>query len=209
MGTVVFLLTVALVLAGLVYALVALVRGRRRKALRALGLVVAWVALYALVLVTVSLVSRPKVLSMGQERCFDEMCFSVVDAASTPTLHEHQARGIYYVAVIRLHNTARRQPQRPSSLRIWLRDGNGHEYRQPVLADPPGAGEPCNPALLFPTPLPPQKNDVVAIAFDVPDGIPDPQLVIQEGPPIPTAFIIGDENSFLHAKTGYTLKARQ
>ena len=206
MGTLAFLLTVAVVLVTLAYAVVGLVRRRPGSALRALGLALAWVAVYAVILVGVSLASRSKVLQLHDTRCFGKMCYSVVQAARTPALHGHQARGIYYVAVIDLHNADTR-PGRPYGLRLWLRDANGHEYRQPVLGDPPGAGEPLDPTFLFPTALPPDQHEMAAVAFDVPEGIPDPQLVIEEGAPGVAHFIIGNDHSFLHGKTAFRLKA--
>ena len=65
-------------------------------------------AIYAGILVAVSLSSRQKVLRMGERQCFDEWCVSVervvrLSQVGDPTTVAH-ARGIFWVVTVRVSN---------------------------------------------------------------------------------------------------------
>ena len=80
----VFFITILGLAAGLVVAGIALARkqpGRAAKAGQVLG---AWIGIYAAVLLLTSFASQPRRLDPGQERCFDEMCYSVKLEQITP-----------------------------------------------------------------------------------------------------------------------------
>ena len=95
----------------------ALVRGARRKAARILlGLCVSW-AVYLAIVAIVSATTPQHIVAMGEDRCFDEMCFTVVHAATAPELGPSgqpvKARGIFYLVTIRVKAI----PPRPDAAR--------------------------------------------------------------------------------------------
>jgi hypothetical protein len=167
--------------------------------------------LYAAALLFVSLTSSQIILGPGQEHCFDEMCFSVKGVTTTPTLgttpHQITAHGLYYVLTVQLHNAAKRVPQRPDSTMMWITDQQGHAYTDWVNAqETPGqpVGSPITTAHIWHRRLEPGESLAHLIAFDLPVDSVQPRLVIKEGSG-PTPLIIGDENSFFHAKTAFRL----
>ncbi len=204
-GTLAFLTTCLILVVSLVLVLVSLLGRRTGTAVRAVGLMLAWLALYGIILLAVSLTSRAPVLEQGQEHCFDEMCCSVQGVASTKTLGTSQANGLFYVVDVTLRNAAKRAAQKPSNPELWVTDGVGHEYRQMFWGEGETAGQVANAEQLWNQRLNPGETVEQRVAFDLPVGVLSPQLVIAEGAGFPTTVIIGDENSLLHGKTSFRL----
>ena len=65
---------------------ISLVRGRRPEALRHAFSLALVAGIYLLVLLGVSVVQKKKVVPIGQDQCFDEMCFAVVGVDEVPGL---------------------------------------------------------------------------------------------------------------------------
>src|ERR1700736_2787186 len=87
------LVLVGWTLLGLLGTLISLVRQERAKAIRGVRwIVVVWVV-YLGVLVGVSVGQRQRVLAMGQEQCFDEMCFAVMAVDEVPRFLGRQSLG--------------------------------------------------------------------------------------------------------------------
>jgi hypothetical protein len=200
-GTVAFLITFLFLVFSLVVLVVSLVRGQTRRAWRWGSLLISWMVVYTLILLGVSLTSQAPTLEAGQEHCFDEMCFSMQHLTRTSTLAANRANGVYYIVDVRLRNAARRTAQKPSNPQIWVVDAQGQAYRQMVSADPGRTGQPATGSQLWGQRISPGEAADRLIAFDLPESISSPALVITEGSGFPTDVIIGDENSFLHPKT--------
>jgi hypothetical protein len=158
---------------------------------------------YLAMLVAVSLLSRPKVLRMGQRQCFDDWCVSVEHAArrsrvGTPPA-DVGARGVFYVVTVRVSNAARRRAQRAADAGVCLIDDKGHRYDpsppgQRAL-DANGAG-----GQDLTTRMPPGGSFVRRVVFDVPREAAELALVVNHGR-FPGLLIIGDPHSFLHPPT--------
>ena len=104
------LLFVALVLVSagvLLIAGLSLARGQFRRALRLLGGFTLGLTLYLGLVVAVSLLSAPREVAFGENRCFDDWCIAVEDVSRTTS-----ATGATYTATLRLSNRARRVSQR-------------------------------------------------------------------------------------------------
>ena len=71
---------------GAVGVLISLARGRRAEAIRHSAWLAAVLGLYLVILLTVSVVQPQRVLSIGQDQCFDKMCFAIVGADEVPGL---------------------------------------------------------------------------------------------------------------------------
>lgn len=65
---------------------ISLFNGSRRKALKHTFSLAVVAAIYLLVLLGVSVVQRQKVVPIGQDQCFEEMCFAVVAVDEVPGL---------------------------------------------------------------------------------------------------------------------------
>ncbi len=74
----------------------------------------AWLAVYAAALMFFSLTSQPQPIPLGQERCFDEMCFTLQSVLVESNLAPAEALGDFYILTIQLTNKAKRTAQRPS-----------------------------------------------------------------------------------------------
>ena len=108
-------------------------RGRWAKSARVLRRLGYGTAVYAAVLVTVSLTSRAKVLVMGEKQCFDEngLVSSVDDAAGC--VHQvgqppvvADSDGIFCIVTVRVSNAGRRRAQRETDVAVCLIDNGGH-----------------------------------------------------------------------------------
>ncbi|HEX5323295.1 MAG TPA: hypothetical protein VFW40_05870 [Capsulimonadaceae bacterium] len=197
-----FLVVVLSAAITLVAALIGLLRGRRRSALRALGILAACLAVYFLVDIVVTVSSPQRVLRMGQNRCFDEMCFAATSVKIVPTLgpkgRRVKAAGRFYLVTIRLSSHARRRPQRELGVMVSLIDSRGQIYG--VSSAGRGAFEAAsepNPPIT--SLLQPGESLNSVQVFDVPKGASG--IALHVGHSGPGLFIIGDDENPLHKPT--------
>ena len=203
LGTLLFLASVvgALgVLIGLLYGIFT----RRRRLVRVLLISSAvWLAVYSALLVIASLLTPQQVLEAHQERCFDEMCFSVLQATTQSSVgageQTQTAHGLYYVVTVQLRNASQRTAQKPDHPAFFLDDGQGQTY-QPSQ----GAQQALGQQPTWDARLQPGETQSRTLVFDAPATLlqqqPQPRLGITEGS-WPTPLIIGDENSPWHQVT--------
>ena len=132
LGTLLFLVSVVGAL-GVLIALVYGVFSRQSRLIRVLlisGSV--WLVVYSVLLVVASLLTPQQVLESHQERCFDEMCFSVLQATTQSTVGNGEqtqtAQGQYYVVTVQLRNASQRTAQKPDHPAFFLDDGQGRHF---------------------------------------------------------------------------------
>ena len=209
----VFLIFLLGLVAALVLAVVALFTYRPARALKVMGLALGWIGVYALALLVVSFTSHPRYLAPGQERCFDEMCYSVTGLTVSPSLgtppQQINARGVYYIVTLQLHSTARRTAQKPSQPEVFVIDARGQRYPAFVNAGTgPGTtlGQPLTAAQLWDRKIQPGETVSRRLAFDLPVDVDSPGLVVIEGIGPLSAVLIGAEDSFFHSPTEFLLK---
>ena len=199
-GDLLFILLFLATVVGLVAALVMAVRrsGKAARLLRVLGIV--WVVYLAVVFV-VAAATPQQVVPFGQDLCFDDMCFAVVQARTVPELFAGgqavRPGGSFTVVTVRVSNHGRGRAQRELGIRprLWHAgesfdvsaagqkawdESNGST---PRLTDRVQAGESF-------------LSDAV---FDVPAGLTDAGLTIDHGF-TPGDFVIG-ESPLLHKPT--------
>jgi len=176
-------------------------------------------ALYAAVLIGFSLVSRDELLSQGQQKYFCEvdchLAYSLLEVKTLPRLgdraREAVARGTFYVVRARTWFDERTiSPWRPrdvpltrSPRRVLVLDDTGREF----LPSPAGqqaleSVEGLQASLSGP--LIPGQSSTTDLVFDLPGSVKTPRLLIAASEGI-TRFLIGNENSFFHAKTYFEL----
>ncbi len=191
-----FLFSVLLILISLAALLIALIVRKNRLAGRIALAIAAYVILYALALVTVSLASPQQVLGMHQDRCFDDWCIAAVGVKEQPTIGATRAQGEYAVVTVRVTSRAQGIRQRAVDAAIYLLDASGRRYDpspdgQRSLDQAGLAGQPLN------TYLDPGDSFTHTTAFDLPNGTAPYALVATHGL-FPGRLIIGDSQSFLH-----------
>lgn len=186
-------------------AAIAGIRGRRQRAVSLLRRCGVTFAIYLGAVVVVSLLSRQRVLAIGEDWCFDDWCVAVDGVTLAPELgstdHPVRAHGVFYVVRLRLSNHARGRPQRASSAAVHLLDGLGHRH------DVSSKGQNAFEALNGPTS---SLTSTVAVGqslttvrvFDLPGDARDVGLTIEH--PVgfsPGLFVIGDQASLFHRPT--------
>lgn len=202
-----FILTFLGIVVGLLTIVVNFIRGNKSLAAKVgLGLV-GWVGLYLVVLLIMSFTSTQITLAANQEKCFDEMCFSVTNVRATKTLDtglgQTLAQGNFLVVQVQLRNAAKRVSQKPDSPKFQVVDAQGNIYDysangETALAK--GQSQPEIYTLNWTEKLQPGDKSERIIIFDLPNKVQQPYLVISEGS-WPTLLVIGDENSFFHSRT--------
>ena len=173
---------------------------RARRVLLALG---SFLALYAAVLLSISLLSPQRVLAMNQDRCFDDWCLSVERIVQQPTVGAATtsviAHGTFYLVTVRVSSQARAITQRALDAQVYLLDARGQHYDP----DPPGqqaldvtgqGGQPLNSKLA------PGGSFTRTVVFDLPKSSSHLALVVTHGL-FPDVLVIGSEQSFLHKPT--------
>jgi hypothetical protein len=195
------LLFVGAVLSGatlLVLYTIARVTKREPFARITLRLLVAGAGLYAVVFLVVSVASRNRVLTPGEEKHICEidchLAYSVAGAKSEP-LPNGQVRHTVTVKVRFDEETiSSRRPRdaslTPNSRYVALVDDAGNQYA--------GSTDGLKRKLI------PGEAYTTDIVFDVPAGAKGLRLVLRNNDPEST-FIIGHENSVLHGKTTFAL----
>ena len=151
-------------------------------------------------------------MAPGAERCFDEMCYSVKSITTAHTLdaspHPLTALGEFYIIAVQLRSAARGNAQKPSQPDLFVIDARGRRYSPAIIAGSETGlpiGQPVTAGRLWDQQIQPGAVAIRTVAFDLPAGVRQPGLVITEGIGPLSAIIIGDEGSFLHAKTQFRL----
>jgi hypothetical protein len=212
LGVFAFFGTILGLASGGIMVITSLSSGNRKRAWKIVQVLAGWVAVYFILLLSFSLTSRPRYLQPGAERCFDEMCFSVQPVEIAPALGEGSqqltASGYFYIVTIQLRSTARNKPQRPSMPDLFFIDAEGQRYTRVLNAAPLEGieiGQPVHGDELWSERMQPGESLLRSVVVDLPADVEQPALVITEGIGPISVVIIGDENSFLHARTQFLL----
>lgn len=195
---VVFLLATVILTAVLVYR-----RLRRRPCRNIVRAIVVCLCAYALTLLAVSFSSKTRQLALGTDKCFDDWCASVIGARSLPMPGGIAGTKVVAIA-IRISNRARRAAFRPSQPRVILVLASADSIlpsssAQRELEKQTGPQEDLAKRLVA------GDSYQTTLAFEVPAATRRASVLVLEGPSFITRFLVGDENSFLHAKMVYAI----
>ena len=158
-------------------------------------------AVYLALLLAFSATSHEVALARGQEKYFCEIdCHLAYSIADVKTLSEAGTKG--YTITLRTRfdetttspNRPKDAPLTPSPREVVLLDDAGRIYT-PVSS----AGH----SLM--TPLRPAESYTTQVEFHVPNGASGLRLLVNTTPAWPDHVVIGDENSWLHKKTYFSL----
>ncbi len=200
------LLLILLVLAtavAFVVVVVALFMRRWAVAVRFLaGVLGVWIV-YLGVGTVVALRAPQHIMSLGEDRCFDEMCFAVTGWNRTPSTNAGRS---FYIVDVRITNRSRGRAQRELGRKGVLIDRSGRVYEvsregmhafSPVGA-PPFAGLDAE--------VGPGQSLETTLIFDLPTDVDYPGFALASNLTLnPARIVLGDEDYFLHWPTVVTL----
>jgi hypothetical protein len=169
---------------------VSLMQREREKVLRG----VAWIAgmwvVYLVALVTVSLVQPQRMVAMGQEQCFDKLCFTVVGVDEVPGFLIRDGSRLVRVSV-RVRNRGRGEAQNDDLMRAYLVDAQGRRWEESAgvsgvrLTARVAAGDSVVSEPIFKV-----ASDATGLG-----------LVFTRGWKQPGVLLIADSDSWLHRRT--------
>ena len=169
---------------------------------------------YLLALMAVSLLSRERLLPAGEVHRFCGLyldCHRMVTVESVryaDTVAGQRARGRFALVTIRLASDARRVTLRSGHLQATLRGTGGRTYPRALPAERALAAG-ATPTGLPNVPLPPGVATLATIVFDIPKDEGVLQLRLWDADPVAALtelFLIGDEDSFLHARSWFVVE---
>lgn len=165
------------------------------------------IVIYAVVLVSVSLLSPQHVLTMHQNRCFDDWCISVERVVQQPAVGAAStiatAHGEFYLITVQVSSQARGISQRALDVQLYLLDAKGQRI------DPSATGQQALDAAgqggqSLSNELAPGGSFTHTVVFDLPKNSSHLALVVTHGL-FPEMLVIGSEQSFLHKPTIFEL----
>jgi hypothetical protein len=180
-------------------AIAALAR-RRWAFARTLVLVAAlsWIV-YLGVGTVVALTAPQHIMAIGEDRCFDEMCYAVTGWNRVPSMTTGRS---YYIVDVRITNRSRGRAQREIGRKGVLIDQSGRVYEVST------EGMPANTPLNSP-PYPgldaevaPGQSLETKLVFDLPGNVDHLGFALDSNLAInPARIVIRDEAHFLHRPT--------
>lgn len=115
---------------GLLGSLVSLKRGERAKAVHGARWIGGVWIVYLAVLVGVSLLQPQKVVPLGKDQCYDDMCFAVINAEQVPVYagRDQSGDGSLLLRIsIRVTNKGRKA-QSEGLIQAYIVDGQGRRW---------------------------------------------------------------------------------
>ena len=175
---------------GAIGVTISLVRGERDKALRHLAWIAGVWATYLAVLMAFSLLQPQKIVAMGQDQCFDEMCFAVSGVEEVPGFLIHDGSRLIRVSV-RITNHGRGRTESEKLIRAYLVDAQGRRWNESRGI----AGVPLTAKV--------SAGDSVVSepVFKVAKDASELKLIFTHGWRQPGVLVIGGSDSLLHRKT--------
>jgi hypothetical protein len=169
---------------------VSVARRERGKAARGAAWIGGVWVVYLAALVTVSLMQPQRVVGMGQEQCFGEMCFAVVGVDEVPGFLIRDGSRLVRVAV-RVTNRGRGKAQSERLMRAYLVDAQGRRWEESAGVN----GVPLTARV--------EAGDSVVSepVFKVARDATGLELVFTHGWKQPGVLVIGDSDSWLHRRT--------
>ncbi|MDW5267811.1 MULTISPECIES: hypothetical protein [Acidobacteriaceae] len=169
---------------------ISLVRKERRKAARhSLWVVAVWVV-YMTILLWTSLTKPQKVVALGQDQCFDDMCFAVTGVQELPGYLIQDGSRLIRVSV-RISNHGKEKMQSEALIQAYLIDKQGRQWAESTavsgvrMTARVAAGDSV------------MSQPVFKVAGDA-TGL---GLIFTHGPRQPGVFVIGNSDSLLHKRT--------
>lgn len=175
---------------GAVGVTVSLVKREHAKALQNFMWIVAVWAVYMTVLVATSQTQPQKIVALGQDQCFDDMCFAVTEAQELPGFQVQDGSRLVRVSV-RISNRGKEKKQSESRLRAYLVDKQGRQWAESTAVS----------GVRLTAGVTAGASVVSQPVFKVPRDATGLGMVFTHGRGWPGALVIGDSDSLLHRRT--------
>ncbi len=173
---------------------VSLVKRERSKALRNFLWIVAVWALYMAVLIWSSWTQPQKIVALGQDQYFDDMCFAVTGAQDMPEFSVQAGSRLVRVTV-RISNHAGEKTQQDRHIRAYLVDRQGRQWVESTAVS----------GVRLTAKLTAGGSAISQPVFKVPHDATGLGLVFTHGRGWPGALVIGDSDSLMHRRTAVWL----
>ncbi|HZY74114.1 MAG TPA: hypothetical protein VFE22_13495 [Edaphobacter sp.] len=168
---------------------ISLARRERSKALRNLLWILGVWAVYMAVLLWASRTQPQKVVALGQDQCFGEMCFAVTGAQEMPGPTGDGSRLVR--VSVRLSNHSAEKAQSDGRIRAYLVDSRSRSWAEAAAVS----------GVRLTARLTAGGSAVSQPVFRVPRDTAGLALVFTHGHGWPGALVIGDSDSLLHRRT--------
>ena len=208
-GILMILASVALAFGLAVTVIAGLLRGRPPRAGRLAPVAGGWAVVYLAALLAVSLASEERVLGWGSDRKFCGFyldCHTGIAVTGVQVLDSLGALrpgGRFHVVTLRVGSDAKIARLRLHNPRLTVTDAVARRLHRSA------AGEAALARIRTPAPaltneLGPGGRYLTTVVFDIPADAQEPRLAVTQGwwvDRLIEFFLIGDEDSFLHART--------
>jgi len=169
----------------------------------ALGILAVWIV-YLGVGTAVAVLAPQHVMPVGEDRCFDEMCFAVTGFHRSATIENAgtvtKPQGVFMIVDVRISNRGG-HAQRENGRKGVLLDQSGHVYEvaQAGIQALSGAAGPL-PGL--DAKVGPGQSLDTKLVFDIPADAVHPAFALGSDLAVnPATIVIADEAHFLHKPT--------
>jgi hypothetical protein len=179
---------------GMLGVAVSLTRGERARVMRGVAWIVGIWVIYLAALVGTSLAQRQRALAIGQEQCFDKMCFAVIKVEEVPGFLIHDGSHLIRVQV-QMRNRSPSNMQSDALIRAYLVDAQGRRWEESAGVS----------GVRLTARVGPGDIAVSEPVFKVASDATGLELVFTRGWKQPGTLVIGDSDSILHRKTVATL----
>jgi hypothetical protein len=162
-------------------------RGERSQGRRNL----AWIAgiwlLYFAILVATSLVAKPRSVSLGQQQCFDSLCFTTTGADIIPGYLARNGEKVVRVSVRIANHSSKRNPG-DKHLTAYLLDSRNRRWDE----------VPGLEGVRLSTPVAAGDSVISTPVFKIASDAEHLRLVFTRGKRLPNLLLLGDRDSLLH-----------
>lgn len=169
---------------------ISLLRHERAKAVRhSLWIVGVWVV-YIGVLLGTSLIQPQRVVTLGQDQCFDEMCFAVTGVEELPGYLTKDGSRLVRVSV-RISNHGKEKMQSERLIQAYLIDGQRRHWMESTAVS----------GVRLTARVAPGDSVISQPVFQVAANATGLGLVFTHGERQPGILVIGDSDSLFHKRT--------
>jgi hypothetical protein len=162
------------------------------------AMVLAW-AVYLGVGTVVALKSPQHIMALGEDRCFDEMCFAVTAWKRAPSPNAGKS---FYIVDVRITNRSRGRAQREIGRKGVLIDRSGRVYEASQQGMRMVSPTDAPPPVGLDAKVEPGQSLETKLVFELPEDIHDPGFALSSSLALnPARIVIGDEEHFLHWPT--------
>jgi hypothetical protein len=175
---------------GTIGVFISLFLGERAKALRHIAWIFASWAVYLALVMGTSLMQPRKIVAMGQDQCFGDVCFAVTGVEEVPGFLVQDGSRLIRVSV-RVSNRGRDEVEKDAHVQAFLLDSRGRQWDEAraISSVPLTSAVPAGSSVM--------SEPVFKVAKDA-SGM---ALVLTHGRWQRGTLIIGGPESLLHRRT--------